>query len=290
MRSRTALLIAILLLVPALSVVATHNFGHRLVVLGRVVDAEGFPVANERVQVELEGLDLGTPEASACRNNPCTTQTGATGDFRVFWHAHGIGESGTARLTVAGQTFEAAYDTGLRWTPVNAQLSEDVDSHDQGTVEKWNRTYSVQGRVWQERGGVPDAETTWVDGNVRTQVPVNITLTLPDGTVLNQTVTTTNYGDFFAQFEADEPFETAQIEVETEGQTVEPSFSSTYRATTTAVKIPPPPEEPFDWVPIIVVVALVGGAGGLYFGGRKLKEKREMDKARQRSTRKRANK
>lgn len=290
MRSRTTLLIAILLLVPALSVVATHNFGHRLVVLGRLVDAEGLPVANEQVEVELEGLDLGTPEASACRSNPCPTQTGATGDFRVFWHAHGIGDGGTVRLTAAGQTFEKPFDSMLRWTPIQGQLADDVDNHDQATVERWNRTYSVQGRVFQERGGVPDAETTWVDGNVRAQVPVNITLTLPDGTVLNETVTTTNYGDFFARFEADRPFETAEIEIETEGQTVEPSFSSTHRATTTAVKIPPPPEEPFDWVPVIVIVALVGGAGGLYFGGRKLKEKREMDRARQRSTRKRANK
>lgn len=289
MRARVIVLTIALLVAPALIAAATHNFGHRLVIMGRVVDSRGLPVSNEQVEVEIKGFTLGAPEDTACRSNPCRTTTGPSGDYRVFWHAHGIGDSGDAILRVRGQEFTDTYRTELRWTPVNGQIRESVPPAS-GAAQDWNRTYTVQGRVFQLGGGIPDAETSWVDGDVQIRTPVNITFTFPNGTTVVRNVTTSNYGDFFAQIRGTENFTNGQIQVETLGETYDLDFDPTYRTTIAELRIPPPPKEPFDPVPIIIVVAIVGGLGGLYFGGRKLKEKRDLKKARQRSGRKRANK
>lgn len=285
-----ALAACLLLLLPTLQVAATHNYGHRLYVIGRVIDAEGLPVAGAQMTVELRGLDLGAPERPGCFQNPCPTQTSATGDYQVLWHAHGIGRGGEAVVTVGNKTVTAQFDDDLRWTVVNVQLDEDVDQHDPQTVAQWNRTYTVAGRLWQARGGLPDAQTTWVDGDVLTRTRVNVTLVLPDGTELTESVTTDNYGDYRAQFAADEAFEAGTVRIEAAGTTDEVGVDATRRASIQATMIPPPPQEAADFTVPLIIVGGIGGAIALYFGGQKLKQKREVERARKKSSRKRANK
>lgn len=291
---RPAVLLALAVLVaPALLAAATHNFGHRLAVTGRVVDAEGFPVAGAGMTIELQGLDLGSPESTACRSNPCPTRTAASGDYRVFWHAHGQGRgaSGTVVVTVGNTTESVPYDVALRWAAVHVRLDEvREDQRDPDTVAAWNRTYTVAGRLWQEKGGLPDRQTTWVDGNTLNRVAVNVTLVLPDGSEVSDRVTTNNYGDFRTTLQADAPFESGTVRIEAQGKTETFPVDPTRRTTIQAVRFPPPPQEPADYTVPLILLGGVGGAIALYFGGKKLKQQREVAKARERSSRKRSNK
>lgn len=302
MRSRRILLIVLMLVAPAMIAAATHNFGHRLYVVGRVIDADGLPVPGADLQGEIEGLDIQLNEGP-CRSNPCPTSTDALGDYgqQLYWHAHGIGDSGTARITVEDQTFTASYDTDHRWTVLNAQLDTTVD-HDNATLDRWERSYTVRGRLWVDDGGIPDAETTWVEGNVPgcmqeygggqrcVPVPVNVTLDLDDGSQLEESIqTAAGYGDFQVTLEADEPFLGGQATVTAGGQEWSFDLDMQHRTTTRVFELPAPEGTGFPVVPVLGGIGLVAGGIGAYVGIQRWQDRREMKRAREQSGRKRSN-
>lgn len=302
MRSRRILLVVLMLVAPAMIAAATHNFGHRLYIVGRVLDADGLPVSNADLQGEIEGLDVQLNEGP-CRSNPCPTSTDGLGDYgsQLYWHAHGIGSSGTARITVEGQTFTADYDTDRRWTVLDARLDTTVD-HDNETLDRWERSYRVGGRLWVDGGGLPDSQTTWVEGNVPgcmeaygggrqcVPVPVNVTLTLDDGRTLNRsTRTATGYGDFHVTFEADEPITGGEATVSAAGETFSFPLDTETRATTRVYELPGPDEGDFPWLILGGGVGVVAAGVAGYVGIQRWKDKRELEKARERSGRKRSN-
>lgn len=302
MRSRRILLIVLMLVAPAMIATATHNFGHRLYIVGRVLDADGLPVPDADLQGEIEGLDIQLNEGP-CRSNPCATTTNSRGDYgqQLYWHAHGIGDSGTARITVEGQTFQTAYDTDHRWTVLNAQLDTTVD-HDNATLDRWERSYTVRGRLWVPDGGLPDQGTTWVEGNVPgcreeygarnrcVPVRVNVTLDLDDGRRIEEsTQTAAGYGDFQVPFEADEPITGGEATVAAGGETWTFSLDMQTRSTTRVFELPTPEGEGFPVVPVIAGAGVVAGGFGLYVGYQRWQERRELKRARERSDRKRSN-
>lgn len=322
MRSRRILLVVIMLVAPAMIAGATHNFGHRLYILGRVLDADGLPVVDAEIEGEIQGLTVEANEGP-CRSNPCSQsvgeaarprqpvplKTGALGDYAVsdygrdhlYWHAHGITGSGTARITVEGETFTTAYDTERRWTVLNARLDTTVEQSNE-TIERWERSYTVRGRLWVPEGGLPDQQTTWVEGNVPgcmeeyggqqrcVSVPVNVTLDLDDGRQLEEsTQTAAGYGDFWLDIEADEPITGGTATVAAGGEEWSFGLDMERRATTRVFELPTPEGEGFPVVPVVAGVGAVAGGFGLYIGYQRWQDKREMQKARERSGRKRSN-
>lgn len=321
MRSRRILLVVVMLVAPAMLAGATHNFGHRLYILGRVIDANGLPVSDVQIEGEIQGLEVETNEGP-CRTNPCTQSVGETqpqqpvplktdqlGDYAVsdygrdhlYWHAHGIDEDGTAEITVEGETFSAPYDTERRWTVINAQLSKTVP-HDNATVERWERSYTIRGRLWVPDGGLPGSGTTWVEGNVPgcmeeygggqrcLPVPVNITLDLDDGRQLEETTqTAAGYGDFWTTIEADEPILGGQATVTAGGQEWSFNLDMQRRATIRVFELPAPESAGFPIVPVLGGIGLVAGGVGAYVGIQRWQDRREMQRAREQSGRKRSN-
>lgn len=303
MRSRRVLLIALAVVASAALVQATHNFGHRLYIVGQTVDADGYPLANTRLEGELEGLQPELNEGP-CRSNPCQTQTDARGHFgqNLYWHGHGIGESGTAIVRVGGESFQGPFDTDTRFTVVNAQLSTTVN-HSASTWQSFNRSYVVHGMLFVPGGNPPDSQTTWPSGSPPGCQPenrvsgrcgpvtVNVTLELTDGTTLEQsTRTNPGYGIFRVNFEANQSITGGTGTIEALDESWSFDVDPTYQATSGVWKF----EEQggldeFPVVPILVVVGLIGGGGALYVGAQKWRSKRELERAREESSRKRSN-
>lgn len=302
MRSRRMVLVAVMLVAPAMTAAAIHNFGHRLYVVGQVLDADGLPVSNAEVEGELSPFQYTEPEGP-CRSNPCSTSTDALGNYgqQLFWHAHGLDSSITAEIRVEGESFSTSYDLEHRWTVLNAQLSKTVP-HDNKTLDRWERSYTIRGRLWVDGGGVPDSGTGWTEGNVPgcmeeygagqrcVSVPVNVTLETSDGrTLTRSTETAAGYGDFSVTVTADEPIAGGTATVAAGGEEWSFDLDMQRRATTRVFDLPTPEGEGFPVVPVVAGVGVVAGGFGLYIGYQRWQEKRELERARERSGRKRSN-
>lgn len=303
MRSTRILLVAVLLVAPAALVAATHNFGHRLYVVGQLVDADGYPIAETQIQGELEGIEPELNEGP-CRQNPCPTQTDQHGHYgsRLYWHAHGVGESGTAMVHVLGETHETDYDTTHRFTALNAQLDQTVN-HSASTWERFNRTYVVHGMLWVPGGAPPGQGTTWPSGSppgcqpehrVRNRcgpVNVNVTLELPDGTTLNRsTQTAAGYGIFRVTFQANQTIDAGTGSIHAVGESWSFDVDPVHQGTVAVWELPESGGlDDFPIVPLLGAGGIIAGGVGLYVGVQKWKSKRELDKAREESSRKRAN-
>lgn len=266
-----------ILAVPAL---ASHNYRHRFYVVGRVVDADGHPVASEEVSADLKSIELAAPEGKCYRSSPqrdpCTVRTSGKGDYVAWWHQESDLRDGEVVVSVKGQSVTVKPDQDLRWAIANLQLDRAID-HDPGNLQGWNASYRVRGRLWDAQGDVVQQGT------------VDVTLALSDGGDLTRSVQTDRFGDFQAEFSANRTFDSGQVIVRAEG--VERTFGidGTYRASYEGVVIPEPPFDPTSLLIVLVPVGLIlGGAGG-YIGYRRLKERQELKRAWEESDRKRAN-
>lgn len=299
---RRLLLVALVATValPSLAL-ADHSYSHRYVVYGRVVDAEGNPVPATTV-------DLGTQNFPGAEGN-CAAQprtetdafgrtetrpvTNEHGEFIFCFHAHEINRveppTGILKVEEFNFTHEFRFDPYIRMTFLPVKLDEVVDRADR-TVQ--DRHYTVVGRIWEDAGDRVTVEGIGVFGHTIDQSPVNVTLTLPDGTTISNSTRTNNYGDFAVRLPVTaRPTGGTVTVTDGTGKVLQSSpVDPEVGATVMNIHVEEP-ADPFVRGALIATGVIVGlivlGVLG-WMGYRRMSERREVEAARASSSRKRA--
>jgi hypothetical protein len=237
-----AWVLAALLLAPL--ALADHVYSHRFVFEGRVVDADGLPVPGRTLAFFAEGDDFLEPCAEGLQPT-----TDAHGDFRFCYHKHDLKASATVGVRVDGVTVRKPMDTGFRRTVV---LFHDPNATG-AAPPGWNDTFRLAGRVW--RTGPTTLEGVPVFGLALANVPVNVTLTTPDGGATSLQVVTDGHGDFDATLRLVNGAGASNVTVEVEalGKTLPVRLDTTFHRNTVGFLLPREAPE---------VVVASGGASG----------------------------
>lgn len=285
--------------------VADHSYAHRYVIFGRLVDSEGHPVPQMTMNLaarlfspegacrDTTGSDLATDAYGPTIYDPVTD---AFGDFTFCFHTHIINrvEPGEGTIKIEDipsfEPFVFEFDPYVRQQFVLIKLKEPHENANGGILDT---SYTVVGRLWREASARSQrVDGIEVYGDTLIQTPVNIELVAPDGTVVANTTSRTNdYGDFAVRLPTSSRFSAGQVRLSAAGENFSApatsegvtAFSARYAAPQsdtlfTALKVG-------AW--IVLGVAVIGGG---YYGITKMTERRELDQARQTTTRKRANK
>lgn len=279
---------------------ADHAYSHRYVVFGRVVDAAGNPV--QGLQTDLRYRDF-TPEG-ACANQPGTETeafgstrttpiTNQYGEFIFCFHAHRMSDQleghGIIAIPEAGMVHEFEFDAHTRHSFVLIQLNETRADANPDILEQ---SYTILGNVWRETSKDTYLEGVKVYGVTIDQAPVNITFTYNGKEPIRLNATTNNYGNFAIRIPVTERPVSGEVTIETEGETFTAPVDATYGVTTFKAELERV-SDPFltnllIGVGVVAAVAVVGG--GSWYGIRRMQAKREEQRARDASTRKRAKK
>lgn len=220
--------VAILLvatLVP--TALADHAYSHRLVVYGRVVDANGNAYPGLTVSATPQGMET----EGQCGSQPLTetdafgpTQTKPVtndhGEFTFCIHAHTMSRAapGSIVIRIESQNFMQVVnvDPFLRVHYVPIKL-------DRATAPNGApiQDHTVIGRLWRPADTDTTIEGVRVFGDTIDQTPVNITLRYADGREQKANTTTNNYGDFAVRLAPLAPLEGARVIVESSGRAFE---------------------------------------------------------------------
>ncbi|HWH08590.1 MAG TPA: hypothetical protein VNX21_05275 [Candidatus Thermoplasmatota archaeon] len=232
---RLTLLVALALLPLA---AADHVYSHRLVVTGRVVDAEGLPVAGQAVRVAVAGVDATHPCFDAAE-----AVTGPRGDFTLCLHAHEMTDGVMVNVTVAGASAEAAVDPALRRAAVRLQLPEPAAARDIEGERLFAKTFRVEGRVMRALAGVASVERVNVTSTPAGGEVVRVVLAR-DGTELAAGNATTNeHGDYALDLDAGD-VERARVRIEVAEGRLEAPASARFRRADLDLVFPAPEAEP----------------------------------------------
>jgi hypothetical protein len=173
----------------ALPASADHVYSHRVVIEGRVVGADGLPIAGRDVNVTFEGDVLGEP----CSMHQNVTD--ASGDFWFCYHKHGVLPNTTVQVRTGNVTDVRPVDRDLRHMTF---LLRDEDATGVAPPA-WNGSFLVAGRVW--RSGLVDLEGVDVSGIVLAHELVTVTLVSDVGNETRQAFTD-KYGDYWVNLTA----------------------------------------------------------------------------------------
>lgn len=215
-----ALALALALLLP--SALADHVYSHRLYAVGRVVDANGLPVAGAVVTI-APSFRVG----GACFDHRRDT-TDPQGDFELCRHAHALPSNGTVNVSVEGESRTIALDPDLRLVSAHIQLPGPARTIDLTGVREFNASYLVAGRHFVRLAEPVNVEAVHVNA---TPVGRNVTvLMLAEGDVVASTnATVDEHGDFEVEFAMDAIPEGAIVRVESERDVVEEPASALFR-------------------------------------------------------------
>jgi hypothetical protein len=209
-RARSFALLALLavLALAAPSVLADHAYSHRYILYGRVVDSNGNAVKGVDVQVATRHF-FPNPDGCESREGSKTDAFGRTdtrfvtneyGEFTYCFHEHSmsLGEPGEATISVpsAGFFTNITFDPYWRESFVPIVLSA---PHPNAT-HALDSTYTVLGRMWEPHDEPVTLEGNKVFGLTLVDSAVNVTLTLPNGVVLQNKTRTNDYGDYAVRF------------------------------------------------------------------------------------------
>ena len=202
MRPLPVLLLAALL---APAVGAEHVYSHRFVLEGRLVGSDGAPLPGRTVEFFSDDPRFDEP----CQE-PSQPVTDAFGDFRFCFHVHDLDSRSEVGVRSGNASVVKPMDTAFRKSVVVL-----TEPNETGVAsEDWNVTHLVAGRVW--RNGPRELEGVRVFGSTVDRVPVNVTMSTPDGTRSAFQVETDGYGDFRASLRLVDPVPPENVTVEME--------------------------------------------------------------------------
>ncbi len=286
--------------VVAVPAVADHEYSHRYYVIGRVVDTDGNPLQGVQVEVTFDGAGQSfegeCPGAHPPTSSPVTD---AVGKYLICKHLHSVPDQGVEVVISpqGGETVRRAIDADHRRTIQHFQLDGSTGSV--GDVESFSSSLTLRGFAWRPNDDVRVAGQS-VNGVMLKEHPVSLEVTFPDGSTAEADATTDGYGDYEVVLE-DVPADIEGTEVTVSsvdsisGDTVERtrtlgSEEALYRYQGTGLVFPERPTD-LSWLYWVGGLALAGAlAYGGYRAWAKRQEQREVQKAREQSTRKRANK
>lgn len=209
--TRAALLLLALLAAALAAPLASgeHQFSHRVVIEGRVLDARGLPAPGLRPLVE-----------ASWPTHPCDEGerglTDRTGDFTVCRHAHELPEDASVNVTVGNTSVSVAVDPLLRKAVVKMRLPEPGPHRDAVGERTYARTLRVEGRVvsWHDRE--TGLEGALVPATPRDGAPVEVRLVSGDAVVANGSAVTDLQGDYAVVLDVTDVPAGARVQVESE--------------------------------------------------------------------------
>lgn len=279
---------------------ADHTYSHRYVVFGRVVDAAGNPVQGLGTNLGYRDFQ---PEG-ACANQPnteteafgvtrTTPVTNEYGEFIFCFHAHRMSDQleghGIIDIAELQLTHEFEFDAHTRHSFVFIQLNE---THPRANPTILDESYTIMGNVWRETSKDTYLDGVKVYGLTIDNAPVNITFTYNGNEPIRLNATTNAYGNFAIRVPVTERPTSGTVTIEVANETVTHPIDGTYGVTAAKVTLERV-SDPFlskllIGAGILAAVAVVGG--GSWYGVRKMQARREEERARGASTRRRANK
>lgn len=184
------LALALLLAAPAARA-AAEGFSHQVILVGRVVDAQGEPAAGIPVVVAFHNLTAGSGCFGAFRD-----VTGPQGDFAVCRHAHELGANVTATLRVGNVTQEVAVDPQLRHGVAIVTLDAPREARDPEGDRAFHASLHVAGRaVFAHPEGIVSDEVR-VSATPLVGMPVRVTATHGSTLLASANATTNGEGDY----------------------------------------------------------------------------------------------
>ncbi|MHB8604778.1 MAG: hypothetical protein ACYDCK_05935 [Thermoplasmatota archaeon] len=301
-RARTSFLIVLAFVALAFAPVAAadHVYSHRYIVYGRILDANGFPLVNERVGIQYQtfNADLGPCnyevqagtlrglEVSQQSNDIVAVRTDALGDFFYCAHIDAPVPVGS-QIIIHVRDVTQSYTTDVNYRHTFVQLT--IPNATGTPSAAFNDSVAASGTVWypsEER-----LENIDVHGIMVDSASVHLTL-VANGQTLEKDVVTTRYGNWSAIFALASPVTSGQLTV-TQGATTKTiAIDPKYHTALADLTVPPPPNYTLYYVlgtvGVLVVVGGVGVVGYRFVQGQS--EKREMERVRETTTRRRANK
>lgn len=238
--TRAALLATMLLAITILAplALADHAYSHRVVVYGRVIDAEGKPFPGLTVSatpqnMETEGACGSQPMTETDAFGPTQTKpvTNEHGEFTFCIHAHRLSRAAPGNLVIRIESHNylqaVNVDPFLRVHYVPIQL----DRASAPASAPAFTDHTIFGRLWDPAADDVRVEGVPVFGSTIDQTPVNITLTLTNGTIIETNATTNNYGDFAVRVPLANLADAARVIIEARGRTFEQEADTLASAT-----------------------------------------------------------
>jgi hypothetical protein len=291
--ARVATLAAVLILLTvglAAPALADHVYSHRYLTYGRVVDKDGLPVKGASVKIELLNFDL---NLGYCGQDSVLITTDELGNFYQCNHIDtSIPGGAEVKVTVEGVTQTQKANANERESFFVIQLDRNA-TVDPATLAKWSRHYSVRGVVWKQIIGRTSLEQISVNGLTAGNVSVDVRLDYNGKTLYGHTRTSREYGWYLVEFDnLTEAPKTGTVTVTSEGVTVTTPIDPVGRYSHVLVDLPRELAGYIKWTGIIggtiVGLAVVGGGGAWAWS--RYSDARDIARARERTTRKRANK
>lgn len=238
-RSPVPLAIALVLLTLAPAVAADHVYTHRYFVLGRIVDADGEPVAGGNVTVDLPGAPMGPcagapPDPRGFR----VARTGPEGDFAFCFHTHGFEEGQQVVVNASGELVTLPVDADTRKTVLLHRLSTPSALKDAGGVQFFPFRYAVLGRLWNASGPVL-LENVKGNGTPLADAEVTATLTVAGSETVARTVRSDAWGDYAITFQLGKAAREGTIRVAMAGADARVPLDAVFRASVVDLAIAP---------------------------------------------------
>lgn len=304
--ARVALLLTVFVAAATLLPVveADHAYSHRYVVFGRVVDAAGDPVPGVTVDAGFRGVDM-NPAVDRCADQPNidTEALGPTrtrpvtdeaGMFIYCVHHHALSRVDPGSVVLRIQEYDL--DEEIRLDPFRRVTFTTLElpvTHPRANTQLAESSYLVLGRAWEPVSGQTSVEGITVYGETLDFRAVNITVALPDGTEVNASTTTNGYGDFAVFVPVPQRVTGGQVTVHVDRLSAQTQEIEDADGMSTFAIDGPKRTDPAIRNGLMILGGLVAVAaivGGGWYGYRRVSEKREAQRVRRTSTRKRANK
>lgn len=232
LRVRTPALALLLLVAPLLAPLAAaegHVYSHRFVIEGRLVGADGLPLAGREIAFAADGAGFEEP----CEGEPVQNVTDEWGDFRFCFHEHALDPRTHVMVSYGNVTASKPMDTAFRRSIVLMREPNETGVAPEG----WARTYRIAGKAWQ--AGVVELDGVRVFGRAVPDLPVNLTITGDDGENATYRTSTDAYGDFDFVVGIDAAPGNVTARIEALGRSQPVRLDPTFHRSTAPVFVPP---------------------------------------------------